>query len=552
LTDRFASHTLRVLLVILSGRPLEQTSTTSLIQSKKKEKISITGHDKSPTELTLQKRAVPSSFQFAIDKIISDTIATMDQSFIRILATHPTGNPSLQLLLELELTNPTSKKGSNAEQKTIISALLPDDITVEKSESQTFINGILYDPIGSRLLETIVTFAPGKLFKQIYRTVFKDRIAAISRNEISSYAAIRVLNRISKEDLEEAVESIYPQIPGLIERHRTVVVKTLLERCQARGVYTQKLTNTIAEAYGDKPEILVLKMVCIEDINTFVTSTIAPPVPKEEADDTKKSKHLQAPPKASPAQLHGSLLAQSMLTIPGPPSKLIQTSLLGLPSETLLALAMYTTTSHIIQTALLPTTDIPFRRKLINALLFPPTIPEPSPTIILALSSTGSHVLDALLTSTSAPPPNSTSAPLFILAERIANELSAHEHELRNSWSGRIIWRNWDMDFFTRKRGDWVNKVKAAGAEAAKNLAPSAPILESTNDDETNAVKGKKNKKQKQNHNRKGGKETAPDPNAGKSAIQLAREKFAAAKNAKAAMKGNQGTGANARTVGVN
>merc|ERR1719262_1230232 len=100
------------------------------MQSKKKEKISITGLDTTPTELSLNKRAVPSSFQFAIE--------------------------------------------------TIISALLPDDITAEKSESQTFINGILYDAIGSRLLETICTFAPGKLFKQIYRTIFKDRIAAVA------------------------------------------------------------------------------------------------------------------------------------------------------------------------------------------------------------------------------------------------------------------------------------------------------------------------------------------------------------------------------------
>jgi nucleolar protein 9 len=553
LTDRFASHTLRVLLVILSGRPLEQSSTTSMLQSKKKEKISITGHDQSPTELTLNKRAVPSSFQFAVEKIISDTIATMDQSFIRILATHPTGNPSLQLLLELELTNPNSKKGSNADQPTIISVLLPDDITVDKSESQTFVNGLLYDPIGSRLLETIVTFAPGKLFKQIYRTVFKDRIAAIARNEISSYAAIKVLNRISKEDLEEAVSSIYPQIPGLIERHRTTVIKTFLERCQVRGVNTQKLINSISEAYGEKPETLILKMVCIDDANGFVTSTLAPPPAKEEdgeeVEGTKKKKHYQPPPKVSPTQLHGSLLAQSMLTIPGPPAKLIQNSLLALPSQTLLALSMYTTTSHIIQSALLPNNDIPFRRKLINALLFSGSSLDLLPTISLSLSSTGSHVLDALLTSTTAPSPNSTSAPLFSITERIANELSTHEHDLRNSWSGRIVWRNWDMDLFNRKRGDWVNKAKAAGAEASKKLTPAVPVANADNEDDDEV--GKAQKKNKKQNKGKGAKDAKADPNAGKSAIQLAREKFAAAKIAKSAMKNNKGTGANARTVGV-
>lgn len=556
LTDRFASHTLRVLLVILSGRPLEQAATTSLLQSKKKEKISIIGHDRSPTELTLNKRAVPSSFQFAVEKIISDTIATMDISFIRVLATHPTGNPSLQLLLELELTNPNSKKGSNAEQPTIISALLPDDVTADKSESQTFINGLLYDPIGSRLLETIITFAPGKLFKQIYRTIFKDRIAAIARNEISSYAAIRVINRINKEDLEEAVESIYAQIQGLIDRHRTVVVKALLERCQVRGVNTERLVKSIAQAYGEKPETLVLKMTCIEDVEAFVKTTLAPPALKEElseGEEGTKKKHFQPPPKVSPAQLHGSLFAQSMLAIPGPPSELVQTSLLATPPQTLLALSMYNATSHIIQSALLPNISIPFRRKLINSLLFS-SDSVTAPTITLALSSTGSHVLDSLLTSTTAPPPNSTSSPLFSVAERIASELSTHEVELRNSWSGRIVWRNWDIDLFNRKRFDWVFKVKNNGAAAAKNLATTPSVIEpNNNDDEGDEEKKpqKKNKKQREKKDGKGKGAKDADLNSGKSAIQLAREKFAAAKLAKGAMKGNRGTGVNARAVGV-
>ncbi|TVY52914.1 Nucleolar protein, partial [Lachnellula suecica] len=326
LTDRFASHTLRVLLVILWGRSLDKASTTSLLQSKKKENIEVKSMDTGPSELLLSKRFVPESFQFAIDKILSDTVATMDTSFIRILATHPTGNPSLQLLLELELSNPNTKKGTS---KTIISTLLPDDIAIEGSESSVFINGILYDPIGSRLLETICTYAPGKLFKQIYRITFKDRIAALARNEISSYVVIRVLQRLSKEDLEEAVVQISPQIQGLVERSRTVIIKTLLERCNARGATksVETLTEAIAAAYGSDPATLVLKMSCIDDIDALIASTTATS-PSEEtptkSPDTPAAKKKAAPttPKATPAQFHGSLLAQTHLSTPGAPTTL--------------------------------------------------------------------------------------------------------------------------------------------------------------------------------------------------------------------------------------
>ncbi|KAK6582540.1 hypothetical protein PZA11_004948 [Diplocarpon coronariae] len=535
LTDRFASHTLRVLLVILSGRALEKASTRTLVQSKKKKKISITGIDTTPTELSLNKRAVPSSFQFAVEKIISDTIATMDTSFIRVLATHPTGNPTLQLLLELELTNPNSKKGANASEKTIISALLPGEIITDGSESQTFINGILYDAIGSRLLETICIFAPGRLFKQIYRTIFKDRIAAIARNEISSYVAIRVLTRLSKEDLEEAVAALIPQIERLVHRNRTMILKALLERCHARGVDTEELSISIAEAYGSEPKTLILKMACIDNIKDI--SPLTPP---------KEGREAPAPSpqmKHSASQLHGSLLAQSMLSIPGnlsrkdsegklspqktSPESLIQDSLLALSSDALLALSTYTTTSHIIQTALLPTsfsttawdpktkaketkvtTNVLFRRKLINNLLFP-TEKQPGlpPTIALALSSTGSHVLDALLSSTAAPPTlDSVSKPLFLLTDRIGALLLTHEQLLRDSYPGRIVLRNWSLDLFKRRRGDWVKKVKEAALEKMKALplfqTPSQPSGRSEEDEEGKKFpvsapgEGKKNRRE--------------------------------------------------------
>ncbi|KAE9369736.1 ARM repeat-containing protein [Stipitochalara longipes BDJ] len=563
LTDRFASHTLRVLLVVLSGRALEQASTRSLLQSKKKEKISITGLDSSPTELTLSKRSVPSSFQFAVEKIISDTIATMDTSFIRILATHPTGNPTLQLLLELELTNPNTKKGTNTSEKTIISALLPDNIEEEGSESATFVNGILYDAIGSRLLETICTFAPGKLFKSLYRSTFKSRLGALARNEISSYPTIRVLNRLSKEDLEEAIEQIIPQLEGLVQRSRTTVIKTLFERSAARGADTTALTAALATAYGDDPSVIILKIASIDDLASLL-ATVFPPVPPSSTDDSKPPTRPPAPLKPSPPQLHGSLLAQTLLSISGPPSELMQTGLLALPPQTLLALALYQTTTHILQSALQPSpTNTPFRRKLINALLFPPssTSPRDNPILTLALSPTGSHVLDALLLSTSTP------SNLFSLTERIASTLTTSEALLRDSFTGRIVWRNWSLDLFKRRRGEWVNTIKASASAQSASLTSVQQPTPAEAEDEENG-KEKKSKKPKKNAKDGKGKSAKgkPDQNPkakantdGKSAIQLAREKFAAAKAEKlagitstsrpsfknASVKG-RGTGANA------
>ena len=103
LTDRFASHTLRVLIIILSGRPLEQTSTKSLIHSKKKERISAPWTKAESSEANSQLRAVPASFTMAAKKIIDDSTRGMSATELRVLATHATGNPVLQLFLEIDV-----------------------------------------------------------------------------------------------------------------------------------------------------------------------------------------------------------------------------------------------------------------------------------------------------------------------------------------------------------------------------------------------------------------------------------------------------------------
>lgn len=495
LTDRFASHALRVLLVVLSGQPLAKSSTKSLLQSKRKEKIGITGLDASTTELSLDKRAVPESFQFAINKIISDTVAGLDTSFIHILATHPTGNPTMQLLLELELTQ-RNKEKAQPDTPSIIQKLLPDDISAPDSKSASFINGLIYEPIGSRLLETIVAFAPGKLFKQIYRTTFKERIGSLARNEIASFVVIKVLERLNKTDLEEAATSIIPQISGLTERSRTNVIKTLLERCNIRGATESiaLLTITIAESYGSDASTILLKM-------TNFTAQL----------NAKESNPALKSPRTDPSTLHGSLLAQTMLSIPGPPTSLIQESILALPASTIFQLACTTSTSRILQSALTPTLlNLSFRRKLINQFLPSTSSTDASqnPILTLALDKAGSHVLDALYTATTG---------LMMLKERICSILLEHEAQLREDFVGRVVLRNWMVELFGRRRSEWIRRVRM-----------SEDITGSAMD------RGRKGLAGSESANCKGGQEhrvKGTSSVTGKTAIQLAREKFASSKN---------------------
>ena len=463
MTDPFASHVLRVLLIVLSGQPLANTATTSLLQSKKKEKVDVTGLSRA-SDSSLQARTVPGSFQEAVDKVISGTVTGLDTTYVRALATHPVGNPVLQLLVDLDLSKSGRKKAKEADS--LFRKLLPDTPPEEGTDSASFINGLLYDPVGSRLLETIIRSAPGKTFKTIYRSLFKEKLGSMARNEIAGFVVIKVLERLSKEDIEEAVTQLCPQVSSLVERSRTTVIKTLIERCAVRGLDTKPIASALKGAYSEEPSTRLSEMLKLSSTGN---------------EGMSKERQLQVEAKDA-GKLHGSLLAQAMLDIPGPLRDLISESLLAMDTPILVVVAKDRTATHVLQGSLTCFgQSSTFCRKILQKFL--------GHIADLALDAVASHVVDAFWTA---------SEGLQFIRERIAEELLGKETALKETFSGRAVWRNWMMDLYKRRKSEWISKTKGA---------PYKPDLLS-----------------------KGGPKPQATP---KSGIELARERFAAAKAGK-------------------
>lgn len=138
-----------------------------------------------------------------------------------------------------------------------------------------------------------------------------------------------------------------------------------------------------------------------------------------------------------------------MLTVPGHVSELIFSSLLAQPSDSLLRLSKDPTASRVIQQALAsPTSTRQFRRQFTAQ--FSGHLNE------LALDSSASHVVDALWEATK---------DIFFVKERMAQELAQNELALRDSFVGRAVWRNWSMDLYKRRRGEWAAKAKGLGGQ---------------------------------------------------------------------------------------
>jgi nucleolar protein 9 len=97
----------------------------------------------------------------------------------------------------------------------------------------------------------------------------------------------------------------------------------------------------------------------------------------------------------------------------------------------------------VLQVAVASTSPTAFRRQL---------IPKFCAHILeLAIDQSGSYFVEALWDGTKG---------LHFLKERLANEVAKHEAQLRESVYGRNVWRNWSMDLYTRRRGEWATKAK--------------------------------------------------------------------------------------------
>lgn len=433
ITDRFASHTLRVLLLVLSGRPLDDVAFKTLLKSKKKENIKVSGAD---IGVEQGLRAVPASFTIAVRKIISDSIAGMDATSLRVLAKHPIGNPTLQLLLELDLTLAKDAESGKAEPALLQHLLpgAPKSLSDESSPATEFVNGMVYDLIGSRLVETLITHAPGKVFKALNQNIFLPRIQGYVRNDVSCYPAIRVLNRLGKDDLVKAVAQIEPTVPQLVAKARYNVIRTLFERCVARGLNDEikKLNKGLKQGCGPQTADLVKTLCLVKD---------------EEEKEKQKAEVSQLARNDYAIQSHGAQLLTFLLSIPGP-SKGVQESLLSLSPVHLLQLAQASLpTVTVLTTALsTPSPNNPAFHKALTSNLILPNVST------LALSQNGHNLLTKLV---EVPSKGKDRSVPFHMKEAVMNSIGNMEADLRGEWMGRSVWRAWRGDVWKTRRGDW-------------------------------------------------------------------------------------------------
>ncbi|KAI5842485.1 glutamate decarboxylase 1 [Morchella snyderi] len=445
LSHTFASHPLRALLLILSGQPVSSSASQSLVQSRKKKNISVVS-DFAPPEARETGAAieVPASFTEAMERIVATVGAGLDVENIRAMAVHPIGSPTLQVLLQLEMRKSRNeRKKSGEEEATLLGKLT--GISEEEEEDEegeeegdrrpsSFFSNLLYDPVGSHLAEKIMSYAPKKEFKKLYKAHFRTRMGSLARNETAGFVVVRVLEKLGKDTMKEAIGEILKEIGGMIGEFEPSFVHKWMGRyiqifCIITILFRNLELRYFVQTIGNLRRLqLHLRATHLQDA-------------LEEGKEPPR-------PKRDPKQRHGSLLAQSMLQLPGSFHNLIASSLVAQSSATLVALSQHPQGSHVVQAFLLsPHSSTPDKRKLLNQLR--------GAWVQLATHQSGSHIADAAWPATSG---------LMNYKQAITVEFLAAEAEMRESFFGRNVWRNWAMDKYKTRRNEWFGLAKEAAS----------------------------------------------------------------------------------------
>lgn len=117
------------------------------------------------------------------------------------------------------------------------------------------------------------------------------------------------------------------------------------------------------------------------------------------------------------------------------------------------------TLSYVIQGFLDPKISIISRRKLINKMFA--ILPA------LVVNANGSHIVDSLWVAC---------YKLKFARERIANELTQIEADVKHSPYGRKVWKNWQLEKYAHARHLWWEEVKKLEDSLRSKIEPGTPI----------------------------------------------------------------------------
>ncbi|BGP42726.1 Nucleolar protein 9 [Rhodotorula kratochvilovae] len=501
--DPFASHCIRILLLVFSG--VASSSVDPKSRSKKSaqfrkgqgsslgknwlsDDVSFTKErdtkGKGKASAAEQRFATPPEFAAALKDLyaaldaldgaavdhagVSLPTATIAGEGVRRAALHEVAGPVLRILVELEALQPGGwTPGGWADR--ILCGLVGEvaaagegaaaDAGADANQDlrEEYLAGLLRHPASSPTFEMLLQLAPKPVFDALWQAFFVGKVHRLAANAVANFVVAVGVARLDERQLKELVDELkaipHERRGEWIDNYRTGVLRALLESAARLNACEGEVSGLLLDTFGlHTEEERKLVVPCVLTLNRLI--------------HWKKLAEGATPDPTT----QGSVLLQTWLRLHAPHQQVVLDSISALPFDSFLAISRSATSSRVLDVLLTsPTTPPRALRTFIMSLL--------GHLHTIADDRIGSRVAERCFAS----------ADVY-LKDKMAQSLFDKQNDLQRSAYAHFFARKLELPLWGRRRDDWKAKMaratqeekdrQRAEEEAARPKQPASPPAE--------------------------------------------------------------------------
>lgn len=425
---QYASHSLRLIILVLAGRDLPSTTMSNSTLRSKKSKIARKMIEIGDNQDFNRAFQIPSAFKSELKQLLDALKSKIDTKTARSYAIHKVASPVLQLLIQVE--------GLVDRDRPFWHLVFLKDSEEKDSQEEGFVEYLLSEAVGSHFLENTLKDQKVKYVERLYRLYMSQRVLKLAKRDTTgSYVIQQLLKKLKQNDVREMLDQLIPEMSMLmnsnLEMGKSIIDASALHKDYKRA----EIIEELAKKYTPKDN----ESDILESVLQLSGSTLG-----NTRDDWPTAEERRR-----------SLFLEKLLEFDPRFLSLTVDNLLSLPKERLIQMCFHGVFSHVVQNVLSPELDIVQRRRLLNQFQ--------GEIVNLSCNAYGSHIVDKLWGFT---------MKLNMYKERIARELVDQKEKVKESIYGRLVWKNWKMELFVRKRHDWMFAIKE---EEYEKFPPNKP-----------------------------------------------------------------------------
>ncbi|KAJ2013130.1 Nucleolar protein 9 [Coemansia sp. S155-1] len=428
MANEYASHILRVLLLVLTGSPIEdQANPKTSIKSKRSVKYMEDRNGTPAHHRSLaSKRAVPSSFGPALTELLKTVSDDMSDLAARGFTSTTVGGTVLQSMLELQAERSSIEYPGSLLDKCLMGLVSAKDISdANNARRDAYIKMMIEDVAGSHFLQMVMNICSSELLQKLYDLYFRGNLKALAFHPISNFVVQSLFsNAKSERQLKSMIEGVAPMVGDLLFKNRPGVVRALVDSCVRLESGYLELINALYNGLGAKSAAergeLINLLAFLITYAEFANSDY---------------NRLQF-------KIQGSLIIQAILQFPSDGLEPMMDSYFSQDPEKIFSWCKDPSGSRIIE-AILKSKQVPAnsKRRVLEQHL--------GRYAELAMDRYGSHIVDACWETAD-----------IQFKEKILRELVKRETQLQDNQFGRFMLRNCRVEQYKRKSSEWRERER--------------------------------------------------------------------------------------------